>query len=803
MQRTNRLTIFIATFFILCAVPLFAQMSDEQVIREAMQYNEQGMSQAQIFQELSRKGVSAVQFQRIREKLQQRQAQSGSSQESGSTSSARKRTTPLRDSSDETTYSRLPRTLLPEDTIPQEDKIYGQNFFSHENLTFAPNMNMPTPANYVLGAGDAVIIDVWGNSELNVEYTIAPDGYIAVPGLGRIHLSGLQVQQAESKIRSEFATIYSDLDSPQPGTFLGLSVGNVRTINVNVMGEVVQPGSYALTSFASVFHALYAAGGINAIGSLRNIRVFRSGQTAATVDLYEYLMKGNNMGDISLRDGDIVQVEPYGLLVQITGEIKRPMYYEMRPSETMNDLIRFAGGFTGDAYKANVALQRKGDQEMQAFTVNDSQYAYFNLKDGDKVEVNSILERFANKVEISGSVYRPGVYAIGDRIRTVKDLIAVAQGITGDAYTPRVLLYRENEDLTQTMQSFDLNALLGNRIPDIMLQKNDLLLVPSVLSLEDSLTIYVGGEVRAPGKYSFATNMRIEDAILRAGGLRESASTARIDVYRRIKNPSSVTQSSLSGESYTFALREGEIVSNDTAFVLHPFDQVVVRRSPGYEMQQSVRVEGEVLFEGQYSKLFKNERLSSLIKRAGGVTDYAYVKGARLLRQLTDDELQRTKDALKTKLRVDKIDTDSLNLDSLILRSQYVGIDLEKALKKPGSDDDLVLREGDILTVPEYTNTVKISGGVMYPNTVTYNRRMNISAYVRQAGGYSRLAMKRKPFVIYMNGKVASGRWAKIEPGCEIVVPERPDRDPISLQGILGITTSLASIALLVTNLIK
>ncbi len=569
------------------------------------------------------------------------------------------------------------------------------------------------------------------------------------------------------------------------------------------MGEVVQPGSYALTSFASVFHALYAAGGINAIGSLRNIRVFRSGQTAATVDLYEYLMKGNNMGDISLRDGDIVQVEPYGLLAQITGEIKRPMYYEMRPSETMNDLIRFAGGFTGDAYKANVALQRKGDQEMQAFTVNDSQYAYFNLKDGDKVEVNSILERFANKVEISGSVYRPGVYAIGDRIRTVKDLIAVAQGITGDAYTPRVLLYRENEDLTQTMQSFDLNALLGNRIPDIMLQKNDLLLVPSVLSLEDSLTIYVGGEVRAPGKYSFATNMRIEDAILRAGGLRESASTARIDVYRRIKNPSSVTQSSLSGESYTFALREGEIVSNDTAFVLHPFDQVVVRRSPGYETQQSVRVEGEVLFEGQYSKLFKNERLSSLIKRAGGVTDYAYVKGARLLRQLTDDELQRTKDALKTKLRADKIDTDSLNLDSLILRSQYVGIDLEKALKKPGSDDDLVLREGDILTVPEYTNTVKISGGVMYPNTVTYNKRMNIDSYVRQAGGYSRLAMKRKPFVIYMNGKVASGRWAKIEPGCEIVVPERPDRDPISLQGILGITTSLASIALLVTNLIK
>ena len=795
MKQTNRLPLLISVVFFFCSISLLAQMSDEQVMREAMRYNEQGMSQTQIFQELSRKGVSMAQLQRIRERIGQQQAQSSISRQSNAKATNNTLRTPL----DETLYEKTP-TVQPQDTIPQEEKIYGQNLFSQENLTFAPNVNMPTPANYVLGAGDEVVIDLWGNSELNVEYTIAPDGYITVPGLGRIQLSGLQVSQAEAKIRNEFASIYSDLDSSDPGTFLGISVSNVRTINVNVMGEVVRPGTYTLTSFASAFHALYAAGGINRIGSLRNIHVLRSGKKSVTVDLYEYLMNGNNMGDITLRDGDIIQVEPYGTLVQITGEVKRPMYYEMRPTETMNDLIRFAGSFTGNAYKANVSLQRKGDYQMQAFTVNDSQYAFFNIKDGDKVEVSNILDKFANKVEISGAVHRPGIYAIDEQIRTVKDLIAIAQGTTGDAYQLRALLYRENEDLTQTIESFDLEALLSNRIPDITLRKNDLLLIPSVLSLEDSLTIYIGGEVRSPGMYDFASNMRIEDAILRAGGLRESASTARIDVYRRIKNPSRITQSLFSGESYTFSLQEGKIVSSDPSFVLHPFDQIIIRRSPGYETQQNVRIEGEVLFGGQYAKLAKNERISSLVKRAGGVTDHAYVKGARLLRQMNEDELRLTKDALKTKLRTDRINPDSLNLDSLIQRSQYIGIDLERALKKPGSEDDLVLREGDVLSVPEYTNTVKISGGVLYPNIVSYNKRMNLNSYVRQAGGYSRLAMKNRAFVIYMNGKVATGRWAKIEPGCEIVVPERPEREPVNLQNIIGISTSLVSLALIISR---
>lgn len=790
MRRIYSLPRLLTLLLLFMSVSLLAQMSDQQVMIELKRYSDAGMSQQQILQEMSRKGVTATQLQRIRDQYGS-QAQSSSS---GIESNANSQDV-MRDETD-------PIIVVTEaaPAVPQQDRVYGQDFFSAGNLTFAPNMNMPTPANYVLGPGDEIIIDVWGNSELNVRYTIAPDGHITVPGLGRIQLSGLSVQQAETKIKNSFSSIYSDLDSYDPGTFLGISVGNVRTIRVNVMGEVVTPGTYTLSSFASAFHALYVSGGPNKIGSMRNIHVFRSGNMVATVDLYDYLMNGNNMGDITLRDGDIVRVEPFGILTQITGEVKRPMWYEMRESETLQDLIRFAGGFSGDAYRANISLLRKGTEEMQAYTLNEGQYAYFNLEDGDQVSVSNILERFTNRVQITGAVYRPGAYAIGDDIRTVKDLIAIAQGVTGDAYTQRVLLYRENEDMTQTMQSFELNALLNNQIPDISLQRNDRLHIPSILSLEDSLTVYIGGEVRQPGSYPYAENMRLEDIILQAGGLRESASTARIDVYRRIKNPSSTVISGTTGQSFRFSLRDGEIVSSDPSFVLQPFDQVVVRRSPGYEVQENVAVTGEVLFGGQYAKVERDERLSSFIQRAGGVTKQAYVKGARLTRLTTEAERRRTRDAL---LASAKMKADSVYVDQMDFSKQYVGIDLEKALKNPGGHDDLILRAGDELYIPLYDGTVKISGGVLYPNTVTYTKNMKLDGYVRQAGGYSRLAMKNKPFVVYMNGKVGVGRWARIEPGCEIVVPERPEREPMSLQGIMSMTTSIATLGLIITNLLR
>ncbi len=788
MHRETKIIVLITLlFFLSCG--LFAQMSDQQVIQELRKYENSGMSQQQIITELNKKGVTPSQLQRIRAQYEERENVQGGVESNYDPSEGG-----FRDTSDVPVI-----TAQTQQTAPEE-RVYGQDFFTAGNLTFAPNMNMPTPANYVLGPGDEVIIDVWGNSELNVRYTVTPDGHITVPGLGRIMLNGLSVQQAESKIRNEFSSIYSDLDSSTPGTFLAISVGNVRTIKVNVMGEVATPGTYTLSSFASAFHALYVSGGPSKIGSLRNIRIFRSGRNVATVDLYEYLMKGDNSGDINLHDEDIMMVEPYSTLAQITGEVKRPMWYEMREDETLQDLLRFAGGFSGNAYRANVTLHRKGTNEMEAFTLNQPEYASFKLQDGDQVGVGNILDRFSNMVEITGAIERPGKYAVGDRIKTVRDLVEIALGPTGDAYLYRALLYREQDDLRQTMESFDLDALLNNRIEDIPLRKNDRLHVPSIFSLEDSITVYVGGSVRAPGSYPFALNMRIEDAILQAGGLNEEASTARIDVYRRIKDPTSTTTPPTMSEVYTFTLREGEIVSSDPSFVLQPFDQIMVRRSPGYEPQNNVTIQGEVLFGGRYAKKTRNERLSSLVERAGGLTEYAYAKGAKLLRKSTPEEIERSRKALLTQARME---SDSTFINSMDLTVQNIGIDLEKALKNPGGADDVILQDGDILTIPQLTNTVKISGGVMYPNTVNYNKRMSLDSYVRQAGGYSRLAMKNKPFVIYMNGKVATGRWAKIEPGCEIVVPEKPDRERTSIQGILGISTSLASIALLISNLIK
>lgn len=777
------------TSLLLLTATLSAQMSDQQVIQELRKYENSGMSQQQILTELAKKGIKSEQLQRIR-----RQYEEGSVTEAEVESNYDPTKGGFRDTSEVPVIT----TETPQET--PEEQVYGQNFFRKGNLTFAPNMNMPTPANYVLGPGDEIIIDVWGNSELNVRYTINPDGHITVPGLGRISLSGLSVAQAESKIKTQFSTIYSDIDSTEPGTFLAISVGNVRTIKVNVMGEVITPGTYTLSSFASAFHALYVSGGPSKIGSLRNIRIFRNGRDAATVDLYAYLMEGDNSGDINLHDGDIVMVEPYQSLAQVTGEVKRPMWYEMREGETLDDLIRFAGGFSGNAYRANVTLHRQGSTEMEAYTLNQPEYASFKLNDGDRIAVGNILEKYANMVEITGAVERPGKYAVGDRVKTVRDLIEIAQGTTGDAYPYRALLYREQDDLRQTMESFDLDALLHGQIKDIPLRKNDRLHIPSIFSIEDSVTISVTGSVRAPGNYPFALNMRIEDAILRAGGLTEDASTARVDVFRRVKDPASTSSPVTTSEIYNFTLEEGKILTDTPWFVLQPFDQIIIRRSPGYEPQENVTINGEVLFGGQYAKRDREERLSSLVRRAGGLTYAAYAKGARLLRRQRPEEIERSRRALKASAR---IGSDSAIIDQMDLTFQYVGIDLEKAIQRPGGPDDVILREGDVLTVPRFNNTVKISGGVMYPNTVTYKKNMKLGGYIGQAGGYTRLAMKSKPFVIYANGKVATGRWAKIEPGCEIIVPEKPDREPMSIQGILGITTSIASIALLINNLVN
>ncbi|PKP41365.1 MAG: capsule biosynthesis protein [Bacteroidetes bacterium HGW-Bacteroidetes-10] len=785
--------LFTLSAALLLASAVFAQMSDQQVIDELKRLSTSGKTQEQIFSDLSSKGVTIEQLQRIKA---QYETSKSSVSTSGTISTESREREVLINFPDPTNWAKI-----KENQKGVKDTIFGKNIFSNQNLTFQPNMNVPTPETYVLGSGDEILIDIWGNSELNLSLQISPDGKIMASGVGPIYLAGLQIKDARSRIRKAFGRIYSDLLSSQPGTFLNVTLGKTRTIQINIMGEVEVPGTYALSSLSTVFHAVYSAGGINEIGSLRDIKVYRGGKLFASTDVYSYLLKGDNSGDISLKDGDMVKVEPYRSLVKIIGEVKRPMYYEMKSGETIETLLSFAGGFKGNAYKLSLLVNRKGEKEKQVHTIEGQDYSKFTTRDGDIVFVGAILERYENRVTADGALFRPGTFALGEKITTLKELIIAAEGPKEDAFLDRVLLYRENPDLSTTVESLNLSAILNGTSVDIKLKRNDRLYVPSKDELRDERNIVLAGEVRRPGSYPFARNMSIEDLILQGGGLLESASRARVDVSRRIKNPMSIVESEKQSEVFSFALENGLIISGDKKLILQPFDIVTVRRSPGYEVQQNVSVIGEILFAGSYAKTTRDERLSYLVSRAGGVTESAYIKGARLLRRMDKDERARLE--AKLKLAESNSGEDSLAIkESDISHFYYVGIDLAKAIANPGGDDDLVLREGDVLDIPTYNGTVKISGAVMYPNTIAFSKGMSAREYIENAGGYAYRAKKR-PYIVFMNGKVDTGLGAKIEPGCEIIVPQKPERQGASFAEILGLSTSVVSTAAMVTTLIR
>jgi len=792
MNFAKRLFTIAAAVLITSAA--FAQLSDQQVIDELKKYSTSGKTQEQVLIELAGKGVTKEQLERIKATYD--------AKGKGVALGIQTTTGENREREENMNFPDPTRwDDLVEASKAKKDSIFGKSIFSNENLTFQPNMNLPTPESYLLGSGDEVLIDIWGNSELNFTQKISPDGNIVVPNIGPIHLSGLQIREAKSRIRKAFSRIYSDLASDQPGTFIGVSLGKTRTIQVNVMGEVAVPGTYALSSFATVFHALYSAGGINEIGSLRDIKVFRGGKMIAQVDVYGYLLKGDTSGEISLREGDLVKVEPYRNMVVVKGQVRRPMHYEMRDGESVATLLDFAGGFKGEAYKKNLLVKRKGDSELRVYTVEAGEYSSFKIMDGDTVKIGAILDKYENKIEITGAVYRPGVYAIDTNLKTLKQLIIIAEGPMGDAYLPRAILYRENPDLSYSVESINVTKLLNGETPDITLKKNDRFYVPSVNELRDILFVTLQGEVKNPDRYAYAHNATISDLILRGGGLLESASRARIDVSRRVKNPMSTTESPIQSEVFSFSLEKGLIITGDKEFKLQPFDIVTVRRSPGYEVQQNVTVRGEILFGGIYPKTKRDERISSLIQRAGGVTSSAYIQGARLSRVMNADERARVESALK----LSRANTrDTIKIDSLDLgNTYYVGIDLTKAMANPGGDDDIVLREGDIVDIPTFNGTVKISGAVMYPNTVTYMKGMTIRDYISNAGGYGFRGSKSKVYIVYMNGKVSNRLTAHIEPGCEIIVPLKPERRGATLAEIMGLATSASSIALMVTTLLK
>ncbi len=829
---------------------LAAQMPDDQVLEFVRQATARGLAQAEITAELMRRGVTVQQLERLRNSSGIT-GQGSSSYQTGfgyqgsfdTEQQSRLRTDPMRrgqpletqnprmppvDPSDPRSalYSlpvrtanttqgtrRIPDIELLLDSMMLEAErakktpVFGHDLFKGKELTFEPSLNIATPENYLLGPGDEVIVDIWGEAEQTIRQTISPDGTVVIRGLGPVVLAGYTVREADIRLRRALGEIFASAQGDSPSTMIKVSLGQIRTIRVHVMGEVENPGTFTLPSLATLFHVLYSAGGVNEIGSLREISVNRGGRRIATVDVYSYLLEGRSDVDIALADGDIVVVPPWKNLVEVAGKVKRPMKYEMTNRQTLASLLDYAGGFTGDAYSNAVTVVRRSGRMREVHDVTSGEYSRFVLADADSVAVGEGIERFSNRLEITGAVFRPGLYSVSENVGTVRQLIERADGLKGDAFTARGVLTREKADYTLEVLPVDIEAILVGTAPDIPLRNGDALHIPSIFDLREKYTVSISGEVQTPGEYEYADNLTIEDMIIAAGGLLESASTVRADVYRRIKNPSSMSESELRSDSYSFPIREGlAVVEGGGEFTLKPFDVVVIRTSPGYEAQKPVAVMGEVLFPGDYSLVKKEERLSDLVRKAGGALSTAYLQGAKLIRKKADDEQTRAQSSMRLSRMggLDSISTKDLNVEE----HYSVGIDLNMALARPGSDYDLVLTEGDVLFVPEYVGTVSISGAVLFPNTVSWSESMNIRDYIDQAGGYAHRARRGAKFIVHMNGTIArvrSMRNTRITPGCEIVVPYKSYRNSrsIPLSEILSVGASATSTASLVTSIMN
>ena len=839
-MKRNILSILL---LIMCPLLATAQssMTDDQLMQFVIREHNAGTSQQQIVTKLMQRGVDIQQIRRVKAKYERQIKQSGLGnvadkavgdaetrmrQNNGKTKDSN--TPEITTSKDagtsyhiqdittwQQTYDENSEDfirmqaelggLLPTDSIEwlnqllkekelDQKKVFGRDIFNNKELTFEPNMNIATPQNYKLGPGDAVFIDIYGASQKTIEGTISPDGEITIDGFGPVHVSGLTVAQANSKLRSTLGARYSS-------SKIKLTVGQTKTIMVNVMGEVKVPGTYTLSAFATVFHALYMAGGTNELGTLRSIKVYRNNKLVTVVDIYDYILNGKLTGNIRLADNDVIVVGPYDCLVNITGKVKRPMYYEMKRNESLSTLLKYSGGFAGDAYTKSVRVVRKTGQQRSVFNIEEFDMASFHVSDGDSVSVDSILPRYENTVELKGAVFRPGLYQLGNNINSVRSLIEHAEGITEEAFTNRAVMHRMKADRTLEVVSVDLAGILNGTSADIPLKENDVLFVPTKQDAMVDRTITIHGEVHYPGIYKYADNETIEDFILQAGGLRESASMVKVDVARRVSDPKATVNDSIIARTYSFAIKDGFVVDGTPGFTLMPFDEVYVRKSPGYSAQQNIKVEGQAMFPGTYTLSMKNERLSDILKKAGGVTDLAYTPGARLERRITPDERLRMETI--TNMLNSQSGNDSLDIKKLDLgNTYYVGIELDKAIAEPGGDADIVLREGDRLIIPEYNGTVKISGDVMYPNTVAYEKGKRASYYIDQAGGWGDRAKKSNTYIIYMNGTVAKvGHNAKIMPGCEIVVPSKPKKDARTLAQILTIGTSVASLATMIATI--
>ena len=785
------LTLFTAT------VNFAQSMSDEDVMEYVKTGVKQGKTQKQLYQELLIKGVTKEQLLRIKEKYEQQQSEAKTIK--GNADVDTQRVNPEKRDDVASAQDDNKQQAAPEGGI----QVFGRDIFRNSDLTFEPSMNIATPTDYRLGPGDQVVIEVWGASEANITQKVTPDGYISIPDIGPVAVNGLTVQAASERIRGKLSKIYSGMKTANVdlSTNVKVSLGQIRTIQVNIMGEVARPGTYALSSFSTVFHALYKAGGISELGSLRNIKVVRGGRTVATVDVYDYIINGRSHSDIRLQEGDVILASPYDALVLIQGKIKRPMYYEMKSSESVLTLINYAGGFTNDAYSSAVTVERNNNKEKTICTVDDMNYGVFKVKDGDIVSIGAILDRYDNRVEIKGAVYRPGFYAMGKDISTVRDLIQKADGLLDDAFTNRAVLHRENPDKTLEVISVNTKGILNGTEPDILLQKNDILFIPSIYDLEAKGTLEIVGEVFSPGVFPYAANTKLEDLIIMAGGLTEAASTVRVDVTRRLNDAKSTKKTKDISKTFSFSVKDGFVVEGEPGFILEPYDQVFVRRSPGYSQKINVTINGEVEFEGSYALNVRNERLSDVIKQAGGLTEFAYLERARLERQLTYEEYLQAKELMAMITSNNKVEGNDSIVVPEVTRTYPVGIDLVEIMKNPHSEIDPVLQDGDVVIIPQLMTTVSVSGSVRKPNTVVYNPTMKLKDYISEAGGYAERARKSGTFILYPNGHIKelgkSASAKEIIGGSKIIVPQKAKSQWNIGTTLSTVTTSVSMLAVI------
>ena len=839
-----------------------SSMTDDQVMRYVVKEHDKGTSNAQIVTKLMQQGVDITQIRRVRNKYERQIKQggiSGTSEEVPGKDVTRLRTNNGKTREDYTIASKKAENysnyrvnakedanfahtydendkeymqfqnemdyIIPDSTMmlkrllaereKNRKKVFGRDIFNNKELSFEPNMNIATPQNYRLGPGDAVIIDIYGASQKTIQSTVSPDGEVTIEGYGPVNVSGLTVAQANARLRNTLGSRYRS-------SRIKLTVGQTKTIMVNVMGEVKAPGTYTLSAFATVFHALYMAGGTNDLGTLRNIKVYRNNRLVTVVDIYDYILNGKLTGNVRLADNDVIVVGPYDCLVTIAGKVKRPMIYEMKKNESVNSLLKYSGGFAGDAYKKSVRVNRKTGREYAVYNVEEFDFSSFRVDDGDSISVDSILPRYANTVEVKGAVFRPGMYNLGEQVNSVRTLVEHAEGMTEDAFTNRAVMHRMKKDRTLEVIAVDIAGIMDGKVADIPLKENDVLFIPTRQEKIVERTLTIRGEVQYPGVYQYADNETLEDFVLQAGGLTDKASTVNIMVSRRVMDAKALRPDSIIAKTYTLSLKDGFVIDGTPGFKLMPFDEVMIRQSPAYVEQQNVSITGEVMFAGLYTLDHRNARLSELFKKAGGATDQAYLKGARIIRKANEQEKQRMEAVLKMQreemqknllqlaassnnssaLTQSSKDVERTNIEKFNVPSEYsVGIDLPEALANPGSDADIILREGDRLVIPQYNGTVKINGAVMFANTVAYEKGKKPSYYIDQAGGFAADALKSKAYIIYMNGKVAKlSHGAKVQPGSEIVIPAKLKRK-MSTAEMMSMGTSMSSIAAMIATI--